>query len=90
MRAGQEGALRLVGTGDDRGGADDAAGILEIFHAGAWGTVCDSNPGFVEPSYYVYADYSAGDETDPITPVCPSMRINCTITMLDGGNLPSP
>lgn len=40
--AGQEGALRLSAIGD----SDDVAagiGVLEIFHAGAWGTVCDSS-----------------------------------------------
>eukprot|EP00892_Ulva_mutabilis_P004968 jgi/Ulvmu1/2843/UM144_0008.1 len=37
---GEEGALRLVdgGNGDDPAGG---IGVLEIFHAGAWGSVCD-------------------------------------------------
>lgn len=35
---GQEGALRLV---DGTSGGGFATGILEVFHAGAWGSVCD-------------------------------------------------
>eukprot|EP00892_Ulva_mutabilis_P005585 jgi/Ulvmu1/3399/UM016_0015.1 len=39
MHAGQEGQIRLVQTSSD--GSGSFSGILEIFHAGAWGTLCD-------------------------------------------------
>ena len=42
--SGQEGALRLTDEGADTSAT--GTGVLEIFHAGAWGTVCDSDAGF--------------------------------------------
>lgn len=71
MRTGHEGDLRLIE--DEPGDPDVAAGILEIFHAGAWGTVCNSNPTFLDPALDDYLDYLVGGRTDPITTVCPSM-----------------
>lgn len=61
--SGMEGDLRLVGAGVD--GNDPAAGvgILEIFHAGAWGTVCNGDPQVGLD----YGDYF-GDTT--LTVVC--------------------
>eukprot|EP00892_Ulva_mutabilis_P007276 jgi/Ulvmu1/4920/UM202_0005.1 len=54
--AGQEGALRLTSTG---GGANatPGTGILEIFHAGAWGTVCEAKPESPMPLDYTYTDF---------------------------------
>eukprot|EP00892_Ulva_mutabilis_P011168 jgi/Ulvmu1/8423/UM043_0001.1 len=43
-QSGEEGALRLVDGGDDDD-PDGGIGVLEIFHAGAWGSVCDGNAG---------------------------------------------
>ena len=46
MYAGLEGSLRLTdgGDGDIQNSPADGVGILEIFHAGAWGTVCNGDP----------------------------------------------
>ena len=43
---GTEGDFRL---GNKTSGASEGAesGFLEVFHAGAWGTLCDGVPGFV-------------------------------------------
>lgn len=41
MNAGTEGDLRLVGGGIDGNHPAAGVGILEVFHAGAWGTICN-------------------------------------------------
>ena len=45
--AGTEGSFRLTGTssGDS---SDSESGILEVFHAGAWGTLCNGDFGILE------------------------------------------
>ena len=56
----EEGTLRLRGQTET---GDQVSGVLEIFHAGAWGTVCDGGFNFVEVvsefTYYV-DDYYSG------------------------------
>ena len=44
--AGMEGSLRLTTFGDDDTDNDPEAGVgvLEVFHAGAWGTICNGEP----------------------------------------------
>lgn len=52
LHAGQEGAFRLV-NGETN--ADVAYGVPQIFHAGAWGTLCDGDIfryDYVEGSQY--------------------------------------
>eukprot|EP00892_Ulva_mutabilis_P007273 jgi/Ulvmu1/4918/UM202_0003.1 len=61
---GQEGALRLMDAG--HGVAATGTGVLEIFHAGAWGTVCDGMPNFEQVSRN---DYIAFDGVAPLTQV---------------------
>lgn len=39
MSAGEEGALRLTDVGG-LDGSNPQRGVVEIFHAGSWGTVC--------------------------------------------------
>ena len=47
LSSGEEGAIRLTDT--EAGGTPGLeSGILEIFHAGAWGTTCSGNFGFLE------------------------------------------
>eukprot|EP00892_Ulva_mutabilis_P005579 jgi/Ulvmu1/3393/UM016_0009.1 len=58
---GEEGALRLTDGGNGDSGTP-GVGILEIFHAGAWGTVCKAE----EP---VLADYDTQDFGPPLTEV---------------------
>lgn len=48
--AGTEGALRLTEDGAG-GGTDPAVGVLEVFHAGAWGTVCEGERGLNTDDY---------------------------------------
>lgn len=43
MRSGAEGQFRLSNKTAAGPGAD--AGILEVFHAGAWGTLCEGSFG---------------------------------------------
>ena len=45
--AGTEGAFRMTDTSP---GAtpDSESGILEVFHAGAWGTLCEGDFGVLE------------------------------------------
>eukprot|EP00892_Ulva_mutabilis_P008801 jgi/Ulvmu1/6293/UM288_0001.1 len=68
---GQEGALRLViGTS----GEGYKSGILEVFHAGAWGTVCDGRR-LAEPRQFdrddIYsADYLVGISNAAADVVC--------------------
>ena len=47
MGAGTEGAFRLSGTVE---GAtpDSESGILEVFHAGAWGSLCEGDFGIAD------------------------------------------
>lgn len=40
--AGEEGALRLT-DGGDSSRTSSGSGVLEIFHAGAWGTICEAD-----------------------------------------------
>ena len=50
MCAGEEGALRLT----DGGGGDSSTpgvGVAEIFHAGAWGTICEGGFELAEDDY---------------------------------------
>lgn len=65
MSAGQEGELRLtdggVGVNPEPG-----SGFLEVFHAGAWGTVCDAVPNFRFISMF---DYSVPSESEPLPEV---------------------
>eukprot|EP00892_Ulva_mutabilis_P004969 jgi/Ulvmu1/2844/UM144_0009.1 len=61
-QAGVDGAIRLTGTGE--GEAEAGTGFLEIFHAGAWGTVCDGMPIFDRVSTN---DYIAFDGLAPLT-----------------------
>ena len=43
VRAGTEGEVRLQpGSGGSGGSGSGGSGVLEVFHAGAWGTVCDT------------------------------------------------
>lgn len=69
--SGTEGDIRLVGASVD--GNDPAAGvgILEIFHAGAWGTVCNGDPVNGDPVIQDYGSLSFEDYSDFIlTVVC--------------------
>eukprot|EP00892_Ulva_mutabilis_P005574 jgi/Ulvmu1/3389/UM016_0005.1 len=58
---GEEGALRLTDGGNGDSGTP-GIGILEIFHAGAWGTVCEAEE--LAP-----ADYYTQDFGSPLTEV---------------------
>ena len=54
--AGTEGAFRMT---DTRPGATPASesGILEVFHAGAWGTLCNGDFGILEVCSSPQAQY---------------------------------
>eukprot|EP00892_Ulva_mutabilis_P001585 jgi/Ulvmu1/11427/UM076_0001.1 len=54
----EEGAIRLVRQMEMEMGTS-VSGVLEIFHAGAWGTVCDGGANFLEviSEAYNYQDY---------------------------------
>lgn len=66
--AGEEGALRLTDGGD--GGATSAGfGILEIFHAGAWGTFCEGVP---DSGLYDYGPVQTFTEVRSSEVVCSS------------------
>ena len=56
--AGEERALRLT-DGGDGGATSEGRGVLEIFHAGAWGTFCKGAGAF--------GTYDYGP---PLTEVC--------------------
>lgn len=43
LLAGEEGALRLVPLTGNSERDVPGLGILELFHAGAWGTICDDD-----------------------------------------------
>lgn len=45
--AGTEGAIRLTDT-TAGGSAGTESGVLEVFHAGAWGSVCSGDLGFFQ------------------------------------------
>ena len=51
--AGAEGALRLAGGRDGPAG-ENVSGMVEIFHAGAWGTLCRLAPLSRDMEYDVY------------------------------------
>lgn len=51
--AGVEGSLRLTDGGDDDNDPASGLGVLEIFHAGAWGTVCNGDPQAPSADDYV-------------------------------------
>ena len=44
LSAGTEGAFRLSGT-TEGATPDSESGILEVFHAGAWGSLCEGDFG---------------------------------------------
>ena len=44
---GTEGAVRLTNITTE-GTPGSASGVLEIFHAGAWGTICDGSFGILQ------------------------------------------
>ena len=61
--AGEEGALRLTDGGNGDSG-DPQRGILEIFHAGAWGSVCRPVRGPVNRG-----GFADGDDDPPLPEV---------------------
>ena len=58
---GVEGAVRMVGSVEGAE-AGSATGVLEIFHAGAWGTLCE---GQISEGYYYYIPESVEALFDP-------------------------
>lgn len=69
MCAGQEGALRLVG-GEVTD--DTAFGVIQIFHAGAWGTFCDGDE--FRYDYVEGTQYSGINTFDDVRAPCPTRR----------------
>ena len=70
-----EGALRLTGT-EEGPQPGSVTAVLEIFHAGAWGTVCE---GQVSEGYYYYIPESVEALFDPdfvdVPPVITQARL---------------
>lgn len=87
--AGEEGAIRLTDSGN---GDDPAAGVgvLEIFHAGAWGSVCaaeQDSPAFRvrPPNPFTEVCFQAMT-IDGCPPVAVAMHVHVNVDCCDGEN----
>ena len=68
-RSGEEGALRIIDASTDIV-TDTGTGILEIFHAGSWGTFCNGRVDFRPENF----------EEPPSLSAVSSARCHCHIS----------